>query len=200
LELTLFNEVEKEANLELPEPTVETITYRRQKKHGQRQMMLESLPVETIEYRLSEEEQVCSCCVGNLHEMSTEVRQELKYISAEVKVVKHVRYVYSCRHCEQEEIETPIHTASMPKPVISGSLASPSILAHIMSQKYVEGLPLYRQEKQFHRMGLALSRQTMANWMIYGADYWLSKLHNRMHQLILKLDIICADKTTLQVL
>src|SRR4051812_25159673 len=68
LELTLFNEVEKEANLELPEPTVETITYRRRKKRGQRQLMLENLPVETIEYRLSEEEQVCSCCSGNLHE------------------------------------------------------------------------------------------------------------------------------------
>lgn len=104
--------------------------------------MLENLPVETIDYRLSDEEQVCSCCGGNLHEMSTEVRQELKYIPAEVKVVKHVRHVYSCRHCEQEAIETPIQTAPMPKPVIAGSLASPSMLAHIMSQKYVEGLPI----------------------------------------------------------
>ena len=114
--------------------------------------MLENLPVETIEYRLSEEEQVCSCCGGKLHEMSTEVRQELKYIPAEVKVVKHVRYVYSCRHCEHDEIETPIQTAPMPKPAISNSLASPSIVAHIMSQKYVEGLPLYRQEKHWKRM------------------------------------------------
>ncbi|WP_273125645.1 IS66 family transposase [Bacillus weihaiensis] len=200
LKQTLFNEVEKEANLELPEPTVETITYRRKKKRGQRQMMLENLPEETIEYRLSDEEQVCSCCGGNLHEMSTEVRQELKYIPAEVKVVKHVRHVYSCRHCEQEAIETPIQTASMPKPVISGSLASPSMLAHIMSQKYVEGLPIYRQEKHLHRLGLTLSRQTMANWMVYGADRWLSKLYRRMHQLLVKLDIICADETTLQVL
>lgn len=200
LELTLFNEVENEANLELPEPTVETITYRRRKKRGQRQLMLDNLPVETIEHRLSEEEQVCSCCGGNLHEMSTEVRQELKYIPAEIKVVKHVRYVYSCRHCEKEEIETPIQTAPMPKPVISGSLASPSILAHIMSQKYVEGLPLYRQEKQLKRMGLDLSRQTMANWIIYGADRWFTPLYNRMHQLLLKLDILHADETTLQVL
>lgn len=52
LELPLFNEVEKEANLELPEPTVETITYSRprRKKRGQRLFMLENLPVETIEY------------------------------------------------------------------------------------------------------------------------------------------------------
>jgi transposase len=200
LELTLFNETEAEANPDLPEPTMETITYRRRKKRGHREMMLENLPVETIEYRLSEEEQVCSCCNGNMHEMSTEIRQEIQYIPAEVKVVKHVRYVYSCRRCEHEEIETPIKTAPMPKPVISGSLASPSLMAHIMTQKYVEGLPLYRQENQFIRMGLALSRQTMANWMIQGAGQWLYPLYDRMHQLLLKLDILLADETTLQVL
>jgi transposase len=201
LELTLFNETEAEANPELPEPTMESITYqRRRKKRGHREMMLENLPVETVEYRLSTEEQVCSCCGGKLHEMSTEVRKEIKYIPAEVKVVEHVRYVYSCRRCEHEEIETPITTAPMPKPVISGSLASPSIMAHIMTQKYVEGLPLYRVEKQFNRMGLALSRQTIANWMIYGADRWLGVLYNRMHQLLLMLDILHADETILQVL
>ncbi|MGG5253704.1 IS66 family transposase [Neobacillus sp. SM06] len=204
-QLDLFNEVENESNLELPEPEpepeLESITYkRRRKKPGHREAMLENLPVETIEYRLPEEEQVCSCCGGALHEMSTEVRQELIYIPAELKVKKHVQYVYSCRHCEDEEIETPIQTASMPKPAIPGSLASPSILSHIMTQKYVEGLPLYRQEKQFTRMGINLSRQTFANWMIIGADRWLSALYNRMHTLLLKLDILQADETTLQVL
>ncbi len=146
-QLELFNEVEKESNPELPEPVLESISYqRRRKKRGQREAMLENLPVETIEYRLPTEEQVCSCCGGALHEMSTDIRQELVYIPAELKVKKHVKYVYSCRHCEQEEIHTPIKTAPMPKPAIPGSLASPSILAHIMTQKYVDGLPLYRQE------------------------------------------------------
>jgi transposase len=200
-QLELFNEVEKEANLDLSEPTLESISYqRRQKKRGHRELMLENLPVETVEYRLSSEEQVCSCCAGNLHEMSTEVRKELKFIPSELKVVKHVRYVYSCRNCEREEIETPIETASMPNPVIPGSLASPSLLAHIMSQKYVEGLPLYRQEKQFARIGVALSRQTFANWMVYGATNWLSFLYNRMHQHLLQRDILHADEMTLQVL
>lgn len=60
------------------------------------------MTLETVEYRLSAEEQVCSCCGGSLHEMSTEVRQEIKVIPAEVKVVKHVRYVYACRCCEHE--------------------------------------------------------------------------------------------------
>lgn len=77
---------------------------------------------------------------------------------------------------------------------------TPSIMAHIMTQKYVEGLPLYRQEQQFARLGVSLSRQTFANWMLYGANQWLSLLYERMHQLLLKQDILHADETTLQVL
>ncbi|WML55710.1 IS66 family transposase [Neobacillus sp. PS3-12] len=200
-QLELFNEIEKEANPELPEPTLESITYqRRRKKRGHRETMLENLPVETIEYRLSSSEQVCSCCGGKLHEMSTQMRQELKFIPAELKVVKHVQYIYSCRHCEREEIETPIVTAPMPKPVQSGSLASPSLMAHIMNQKYVDGLPLYRQERQFTRLGVILSRQTLANWMIHGANQWLILLYDRMHQILLENDVLHADETTLQVL
>jgi len=92
--------------------------------------MIKDLPVETIEYRLPQVEQVCSCCGNSLHEMSAEIRQELKIIPAQVKVVKHVRYVYSCRHCEKNEINTPIVTAPMPAPVLKGSLVSPSVMAH----------------------------------------------------------------------
>lgn len=201
LELELFNEIEAEADPPKEEPTVETITYQRKKKvRGGRVENLEHLPVETVEYRLTEAEQVCSCCGGGLHEMSTEIRQELKYIPAEVKVVKHVRYVYACRRCELEATETPIVTAPMPKPVQPGSLASPSILAHIMSQKYVESMPLYRQEQQFARFGVLLSRQTMANWMMAAADQWLVRLYDRMHECLLQRDILHADETTLQVL
>jgi len=199
-QLDLFNEIEAEADPSKEEPTVETITYKRKKQRGAREAMLEHLPVETIEYRLPAGDQVCSCCGGTLHEMSTEIRQELKYIPAEVKVVKHVRHVYACRRCEQEDIQTPIVTASMPKPVHPGSLASPSILAHIMVQKYLESMPLYRQEQQFARFGVLLSRQTMANWMMAGAEHWLVHLYNRMHECLLQQDILHADETTLQVL
>ncbi|WP_017753736.1 IS66 family transposase [Calidifontibacillus oryziterrae] len=199
LELLLFNEAEVEVS-SLNDPVTETITYHRRKKNGQHETMLEDLPTETVEYRLSAEEQVCSCCGGKLHEMSTEVRQEIKIIPVEVKVVKHVRYVYACRHCEHDEIQTPIVTAPMPAPVFSGSLASPSSMAYVMSQKYVEGLPLYRQEKQFERLGFTLSRQTMANWMIHGADKWLSIMYDRMKEHLLKQETLHADETTLQVL
>ncbi|MBC9786734.1 IS66 family transposase, partial [Heliobacterium chlorum] len=196
----LFNEAETEAVAVLAEPTLESITYQRRKKTGQREALLENLPVETSEYRLPEEEQVCSCCGGSLHEMSTEERQELKIIPAQVKVVKHIRYVYSCRRCEQEATQTPIVTAELPTPVLKGSLVSPSIMAYVMSQKYVEGMPLYRQEQQFTRLGVPLSRQTLANWMLYGGNHWLSLLYSRMRQYLLAQPIAHADETTLQVL
>ncbi|WXJ81351.1 hypothetical protein MHLNE_07020 [Moorella humiferrea] len=175
-QLLLFNEAEVEARPEEREPDLETITYQRRKGRTRREMNLEDLPVEVVEHRLPEEEQVCPACGGPLHEMSTEVRQELKIIPAQVKVVKHVRYVYSCRRCEKEEISTPVVTAPMPAPVLPGSPLSPSLLAYIMTQKYGVGLPLYRQEQQFKGLGIDLSRQTMANWVLHGANTWLTHI------------------------
>jgi transposase len=199
-EQSLFNEAEVTADPAVPEPTVETITYQRKKKQGERKEKLENLPTETVEYRLQEEERVCPCCKGILHEMSTETRRELKVIPAEVKVVNHVRYVYACRHCERNEIQTPIITATMPPSVYPGSFASPSSMAYTMNQKFVEGMPLYRQEKHWERLGINLSRQTLANWMIYGANTWLRLLYDRMVEHLLQRDILHADETTLQVL
>ncbi|HHY95025.1 MAG TPA: IS66 family transposase [Firmicutes bacterium] len=199
-QLSLFNEPEKEARPEQPEPTVQTITYKRRKQQGHREQMLGDLLVETIEYRLPPEEQVCPQCGGPMHEMSTEVREELKIIPAQVKVLKHVRYIYSCRRCEREEVSTPVVTAPAPSPVIPNSLASPSAIAYITTQKYVDGLPLYRQEEQLARLGIELSRQTMANWVTYAADRWLSPLYDRLHEHLLRRDILQADETTVQVL
>ena len=88
----------------------------------------------------------------------------------------------------------------MPAPVLPGSLVSPSLMAHVMSQKYVESMPLYRQEKQFLRLGVELSRQTLANWMLQGADRWLGLLYNLLHDQLLEQEILHADETTLQVL
>ncbi|MGG0720559.1 IS66 family transposase, partial [Robertmurraya massiliosenegalensis] len=200
LKLSLFNEAEITADLKVEEPTLETISYNRKKYVGQRDTKLENLPTETIHYRLSEEEQVCLCCGGNVHEISSETRREIKVIPAQVTVVEHVQHIYGCRQCEREAIETPIVKAKMPAPVYPKSLASASSMAYIMNQKYVEGMPLYRQEQQLERLGVYLSRQTLANWMIYGATKWLSTLYNRMHELLILNDRLHADETTLQVL
>lgn len=200
LEMNLFNEAEVLATPASEEPQTETLTYSRKKWTDTREAKLEKLPIDTLHYELPEEEQVCACCGGDLHPMSTETRNEITVIPAEVRVLRHIRQVYACRRCEREAIQTPIVTAPMPKSVYPGSLASPSILAHVMNQKYVESQPLYRQEQQFARLGLTLSRQTLANWMMYGADQWLTPLFERMKEHLLGQEILHADETTLQVL
>jgi len=200
-QINLFNEVEDITDPKLEEPALETITYQRKKKQvGQRAELLKDLPVEVIEYRLEEHEQVCPCCHGDLHEMSTQIRQEIKVIPAQVVVVNHVQYIYACRQCEKENITTPIIKAEMPRPILPGSLASPSMLAYIMDQKYTNSLPLYRQEQQFSRLGIDLSRQTMANWLLAVAVSWLKIICDRMHEQLIKRDNLHADETTLQVL
>ncbi len=200
-QLTLFNEAEAEADPLAPEPTVETVTVQRRKKaKGERETKLANLPVETIHYTLDETEGVCPDCAGPLHAMSTEVRRELKIIPAQVSVVEHVRHVYSCRCCEQTGVRTPVVTAPMPAPALPGSLASPSMLAHVIHQKYVNSLPLYRQEEQFRQWGIDLSRQTMANWLIAASERWLVPLYDLFHAKLLAQDHVHADETTLQVL
>lgn len=196
----LLDEAEAIANPAIEEPTFEKVTIRRRKTKGQRDEDLKDLPVERVEYRLNEDEMQCPACEGSLHEMSTQVRRELVVIPAQVKVREHVQYVYGCRTCEREAISTPIKAAKMPAPPIPGSLASPSALAHMMAQKYVEGLPLYRQANQLERFGVTLSRQTMGNWVLEGSKRWLSLVYDRMRELMVQKDILHADETTVQVL
>lgn len=202
MELQLFNEAEVVAHLEneQEQETAETVTYQRKKKRGKRSVNLDHLPVETVDYELPTSEQICSSCGHELHEMSTEVRQELEVIPAEVKVLRHVRHVYACRHCEHHELSTPVVTAEAPKPVFPKSLASPSAMAYTMSQKYVESQPLYRQEQHFARFGVTISRQNLANWIIYGAETWLKLLYDRMVFALLQRDILHADETPFQIL
>lgn len=197
-QLNIFDEAEQEAEPNAVEPTVEKITYERRKTKGKKDKMLEDLPVETVEYRL--EKLDCPQCNEQLHEMSKEIRKELKVIPAQVMAVEHVRYVYSCRNCEKNDISTPVITAPMPAPILPGSFVSPSLMAFVMERKYSQALPLYRQEQQFKHYGIDLSRQTLANWMIHGANDWLSLLYDRMHAKLIEHDILHADETTLQVL
>jgi transposase len=194
----LFNEAEVIAEAGPVEEAIhQTITYER-KKPG-RKPIPKNLPMERIEYRLSEEERVCTCCGNEMHEMSSETRHEVKLIPAQVKIVQHVRFVYGCRNCEKNSIEVPIKTAEAPRPVIEKGLASPSAVAYVMTLKFVEGVPLYRQEQHYARLGIELSRGVLSNWMMKGGE-WLELIRGRMKQKLLEHGFLHADETTLQVL
>jgi transposase len=194
----LFNEAEAIAEAGPVEEAIrQTITYDR-KKPG-RKPIPKNLPMERIEYRLPEEEQICTACGCHLHEMSEELRHEVKLVPAQVKIVQHARLVYGCRNCEKNGIEVPIKTAKAPRPVIEKGLASPSALAYVMTMKFVDGVPLYRQEQHYARLGIDLSRGVLSNWMIKGSE-WLELIYSRMKQKLLEQEVLHADETTIQVL
>ncbi len=199
-QISIFNEAEKLSVQQSQEPKMEEIIKRRKSSSSKSRKTYEDLPVEEVYYSLSEEEQVCPTCENTLHEMKTEVRKELKIIPAQVKVVHHIKQFYACRRCDQEGTNGTIVSAPMPKPVLSGSMVSPSLLAFIMEKKYNQALPLYRQEKSFIDFGIDISRQNMANWIISGAETWLKPLYDRLHEKLLKEPIIHADETVLNVL
>lgn len=132
--------------------------------------------------------------------MSTQTSEELQVIPAQLKVIQHVQHVYACRTCEHSEINTPIVTAPKPKRPISGSYASPSAIAYVVEQKYVQGVPLHRQEQQLTRLGVNLSRQTLANWVLLATERHLVPLYNHLHRRLLDQEVLHADETTVQVL
>jgi len=200
-QMSFFNEAESESYGKIiKEPTLSDVKPEKKKKQiGRKEKVTSSLPTEVKEYKLTEEESVCPECGGSLHEMDKEVRKELKVIPAQVMVTEHVRYTYACRNCEKNGISVPIITAKAPTPPIRNSLASPSMLAHIITRKYVEAIPLYRQEQQFQRFGLDLSRQTLSNWAVK-AGKLLLPLYNMMHEDLISKNVLHVDDTVLEVL
>ena len=200
LELSLFNEAETEtipAEVEEDEPGKNNSEKTKRKK---RASLDPNLPTETMTHSLPLLEQACLDCGNGLHVMKTEIRHEIEIIPAQVKVIKHEREIYSCRTCEREAIHPPIVSAPIPNPVIPKSMASPSAVAHILTQKYMAGLPLYRIEEQLRHTGIHLSRQTLSNWVIQSANRWIEPIYKMMLAYLLDQSVLHADETTLQVL
>ncbi len=191
----------EEETAEPPTPT-EEITYRRKKQKGKRETDFSNFPKEEIVYELPEDERACTACGHTMHPCGSMVlRRELKYIPAVYKVVEHIQTAYSCRHCEKTSDGVPMKKSSVPDGLIKGSgIASPSLVAHILANKYTLALPLYRQEQEFQRQGIQLSRQTMSNWAIYAHQHWFEEMFKCLQQVLLSHDILHADETTLQVL
>lgn len=183
-----------------PEPAIEEISYKRKKRAGKRAEDLSGLPVERIDYELPESECACPQCGETMRDIGAEVRRELKLIPAKVIVLEHAAHTYACRNCERTGVTVPFAKAQGPAPLISGSLASPSLVAHITAQKYTNGMPLYRLENGFRYDGINISRQTMSNWVIQCSERYLEAVYEKLKEYLLRETTIHADETTVQVL
>jgi transposase len=205
-QMKLFNEAEVIADSSPPEPVLEeTVIRKRKKRSGKRDELYYGLPTEQRVHELPVEDRICPICGGNLHACGHEtLRRELEVVPASIKAVEHIQTVYSCRACEQSEdseLAVPMIKSEVPKPVIAGSgIASPSLLAFVLSNKYVLALPLSRQEQEFKRQDIVISRQNMANWCIYVAMHWLMPIYTLLKNVFLAFTNNHADETVLQVI
>ena len=198
-QLNLFNEAEADADPEAEEPSFEEIhpsSYKRKKRTGKKEEDLSNFEVtETLEYKLTGEDRYCPDCGKKYKVVTKETVKRLKFVPAKFEVVEEVTYVYSCPECGSMK-----RPEKIPPLVSGGSIATPSLVAGIMNAKYVNGMPLARQEREFARYGLNLSTKTMVNWIIGCADRYLKLLYDRMKEEFLKSRYIHCDETRIQVI
>lgn len=197
-QISLFDEIEIESTPIKTEPKLEEVTYKRKKKNNKRGIDISSLPAVTKIYDL--ENKNCPDCGEPLRKIGENIRKELVYYPARYEVIEHVQYVYTCDKCEEDSLKSRIFKADMKAPVIYKSFASSSLLSYIIDNKFNKALPLYRQEVMFNQIGLKLSRQTMANWMIKLYNEYFKRMTDYMHRILLQSEYLHADETTNQVL
>jgi len=160
-QISLFNEAEAESKRHAPEPDKVSITGHVRKAKRTKEELAANVPIVEILCELDEEKLDCEECGGKMRVLGKETaREELEIIPAQVRLLRYIRYSYVCQSCEQETGEATIVKAPTPAPVIKRSLASASTVAHVMYQKYVNGMPLYRQEKDWANQGIVQASNT----------------------------------------
>jgi len=190
-QILLFDEAELEIEIdelreELPEDVEEADAPRRSRKRRQRGFS-DTLLRERIELTLSDEEKA-----GATKTFFTKVKEELEYIPAQLKVWQE-KAVF------EQDGEERIVAAARPAHPLGKCIATPSLLACLITSKYADGLPLYRQEQMFQRLGHEVSRTSMAHWIIRLNDVF-QPLINLMRETQNGSDYLQADETRIQVL
>ncbi len=143
-----------------PAPVTVAPHKRTRRNHPGRHEFPEHLPREVVEIPLSEAERICTVCGEAKDRIDVEITRELEVIPAKLFVREYHREKCACRHCHGE-----VTTAPPPSRPIEKGIAGPGLLAQVVVDKYVDHLPLYRQEKRFERDGVYLPRKTLCGWL-----------------------------------
>ncbi len=149
-QLDLFNEAEATADPSVPEPALEEVVggYNRKAKkpRATREEILAGLPVIEVPCTVADEDRNCPYCNTPMEVIEKKVvREELRIIPAKAERIRYVQEVFGCPECKKDGASV-IVGAETPSLLLRHSLASPSTVAYLMYQKYVNNVPLYRQE------------------------------------------------------
>lgn len=195
---------EKTKQDEKPEETVTTTvkSHKRttRKAKATREDQYGNLPIRKEVIPLSEEDKHCPYC-NSLMEYVTEtfVREELRITPAKVERIHYYQEKWQCPECKKDGDGT-FAESKTPTALIPHSPASPSIVSYVAMEKIGLAMPYYRQEFLMQQLGFTLPRETMANWIIYVAEHYFYPIYDRLHEELLKRDLVHADETTCQVL
>ena len=192
-----FNEVEMLAPAGTPvveETTVEVdVPAHKRKKRG-RKPLDPNLPRTIVRHELPESERICAHDGVALVEIGVEISEQLDIIPQQVRVIQHHRVKYACPCCDQGIKVTPAAARIIPK-----GLLTESALAWVVTSKYMDALPLYRQAALLGRFGGDLSRNTLAASLIKVGEA-VQPVINLLRDHLLDADLVHADETTIQVL
>jgi transposase len=139
--------------------------------------------------------QACGCvaCGGRLRLIGQDISEQLEYVPAHFKVIRHVRPKLACVACDA------IFQAGAPSRPIARGVAGPGLIAHVMVSKYCDHIPLYRQSGIYARDGVQIDRSTMAGWVDNG-DALLDPLVAALGRYALAGAKVHADDTPVGVL
>ena len=191
----LFNEAEEVVQEAEEKDDDVTVSSHRRKRN--RPPLPPHLPRKEVYLDIPEEDKVCPC--GEvMHKIGEERSEKLTFIPAKVEVTVYIRPKYVCRSSEKQAESAEIKIAPLPASPIPKSIATPSLLAQIITAKYRYSLPLNRQEVMFRQSGIELPRKQMAQWMITCAEH-LKRLYALLKQVQLQQPVIHVDETTMKV-
>ncbi len=192
--IVFFNEAEAVAAEENTQEEPESVSRRKpKKKQGKREEDLDGLPVVVVEHSMTDEELEDKFGKDGWKQLPDEVYRRYSFTPAKIEVEEHHVKVYAGKKTED------VIKAPHPQALLRGSLVSPSLEAAVMNAKYVNAVPLYRQEQEFGRYGLHISRQNMANWTIQCADRYLAVLYDYLHEKLYGYHVLQADETPVLV-
>ena len=196
LQQSLFDELGVLDNQSAHEESTEYTVTRKAKNHPKRRPLPSHLQrVETmIDVKAEDKQCACGCLRQRMGEKANE---ELMVEPAKLWVKRTIRPQYICKNkaCENDSI----HIATLLPRLLPKTMASPSLIADIITKKYVDHLPLYRQQAMWQRLGILLTRNTLCGWLIPVAKQ-CKPLIKCLNKYLLGYDILHADETVVQVM